>query len=139
MKTYLNLKSLGILGVLLTPGISYGGTPFFLGTLSPAQLENPQSLCANFTTSLGEEICQTTNYTHQTELVRQLSADSVGEGEEEAKAHFDLGCIYFFGMGVEKHNQTAVFHFLSSNRLSEWLAIGGSNAMWIKHGPAKKY
>lgn len=140
MKSHSRLKFLGFVVTLLSSEASRGGEPFFLTTLTPSQLENPKALCRNFTTPLGKEICAETNYSKQTELVRQLISASVGDGEEQAGHHFDLGAAYFFGMGVKKDNETATHHFSKSSSLaSEPLSDAGSaNYYWILYGPARK-
>jgi TPR repeat protein len=137
MTKYSTLKLALTIGILFISKTSMGNL-LWLSRASELELSNPKLLSNNLSTPLGQKLFEEKDYAKQTEMVRTLSAQAVGDTEEQAGANFDLGAAYFFGMGVKKDNSTATLHFRKSYERSDAYNAGISNSGWIQFGPVQR-
>ncbi|MBN9565645.1 MAG: SEL1-like repeat protein [Alphaproteobacteria bacterium] len=131
------LKLVLTVTALLVSKVSYADL-LWLSKASDLELNNPKLLSKNLSTPLGQQLFEELDFHKQTELVKTLSAQAVGDTEEQAGANFDLGAAYFFGMGIKKDNSTAALHFRKSYELSDDYNAGLSNSGWIQFGPVQR-
>lgn len=123
------IRKFVFIGLLVFSHLAFS-EPFDMSSYQSEEPICPEKLICNMTSDIGKKYIENPTEAFLFDLKQQAEQGS-------AKAYFDLGVIYFLGIGLKKDNQTAVENFLDAYSLPGGLSVAASNAAWIVNGPPR--
>lgn len=123
-------RNLLMLPVLIGQNLVFA-EPFEIAAFKGNIGTDPVQVSSNMTSSQGREYVKHPNHSLLVNLEEEAQ-------QGRAQACFDMGVIYFLGIGVDRNNQTASKYFLKSYELEDQFRVGYENAAEINLGPVRR-